>query len=74
MEGNVKKIEGSMTVEAALIIPLVLVMFAMTMTTGLQMYEECRETAVELGAGQDLNIIQKFYLWNELGEMWEHGD
>ena len=33
---------GSLTIEAALVVPLVLALFAFAMKSGIQMYTECR--------------------------------
>ncbi len=68
------KLKGSMTVEAALILPLTLLVFGTAMNAGLKMYQECRGTAEEVLEEREWDVIKKFYLWNELGEMWEDGD
>ena len=40
---------GSLTIEAALVVPLVLALFAFAMKSGIQMYTECRDTALAIG-------------------------
>ena len=36
---------GSLTIEAALVVPLVLALFAFAMKSGIQMYTECSDTS-----------------------------
>ena len=43
---------GSLTIEAALVVPLVLALFAFAMKSGIQMYTECRDTALAIGQEQ----------------------
>lgn len=45
---------GSLTIEAALVVPLVLALFAFAMKSGIQMYTECRDTALAIGQEQEI--------------------
>lgn len=67
-------IKGSMTVEAALILPLLLFLFAMVMERGIEMYTECCNTAVSVYEEQEPDIVKSFYLWQRIGDITEDGD
>ena len=47
---------GSLTIEAALVVPLVLALFAFAMKSGIQMYTECRDTALAIGQEQEIEL------------------
>ena len=68
-----KRVRASMTVEASLILPLVLFMFGLVMQTGIAMYEECRDTAVAIQEESDVEIVETFYHWKKVGEWIENG-
>lgn len=68
------KAKGSLTVEAALVYPIVLLLMIFTMQTGLGMYTECRDTAVSILEEQDLDIIKKFYLKQNVEGIIGDGD
>ena len=61
---------GSLTIEAALVVPLVLALFAFAMKSGIQMYTECRDTAQE----QEIEAVKMFYRWQEAGELFQNED
>ena len=63
---------GSLTIEAALVVPLVLALFAFAMKSGIQMYTECRDTA--LAIGQEIEAVKMFYRWQEAGELFQNED
>lgn len=63
-----------MTVEASLILPLVLFMFSFVMQMGITLYEECRNTAVAIQEEPDMEIVDTFYHWKKVGEWLENGD
>lgn len=69
-----RHVKGSLTVEAALVYPILLFLMIFTMQTGLWMYTECRDTAVSILEEQDLDIIKKFYLRQNIEGMTEDGD
>ena len=56
---------GSLTIEAALVVPLVLALFAFAMKSGIQMYTECRDTALAIGQEQEIE---------EAGELFQNED
>lgn len=56
-----------MTVEAALILPLVFAVFGLTMVSGLRICEECRATAIRIREEEEPDIVKEFYIWKELG-------
>ena len=59
---------GSLTIEAALVVPLVLALFAFAMKSGIQMYTEGRDTALAIEA------VKMFYRWQEAGELFQNED
>ena len=65
---------GSLTIEAALVVPLVLALFAFAMKSGIQMYTECRDTALAIGQEQEIEAVKMFYLWQEAGELFQNED
>ena len=69
-----KKVNASLTVEASLIFPLILLVFVLAMSGGIQMYEECRDEAAAIGAEMDFDTIKWFYKWQGVGEIIENED
>lgn len=69
-----KSVKGSLTVEAALVFPVLLFLMIFTMQMGLQMYTECRDTAVSILEEQDLDIIKQFYLRQNIEGITEDGN
>lgn len=69
-----KPVKGSLTVEAALVYPILLLLMLFTLQTGLCMYTECRDTAVSILEEQDLDIIKIFYLKQNVEGMTGDGD
>ena len=63
---------GSLTIEAALVVPLVLALFAFAMKSGIQMYTECRDTALAIGQEQEIEAVKMFYRWQEAGELFQN--
>ena len=62
---------GSLTIEAALVVPLVLALFAFAMKSGIQMYTECRDTALAIGQEQEIEAVKMFYRWQEAGNYFK---
>lgn len=60
--------------EAALIVPLFLFLFVLTIDTGIRMYTECRDTAEAICGEKDMKIVEKFYFWQGIGGIWEDED
>lgn len=71
--GAMKKVEGSFTIEAALIMPLVLFVFTIAIHAAILLWEETKETALEITAAEQQDAIEVIYhlelLKNMLGEM-----
>ncbi|MBO5068951.1 MAG: pilus assembly protein [Roseburia sp.] len=61
-----KKVNGSLTIEAAMILPLVLMLFAMAMNGGIRLYQECRDTAISIREEEEIDVITMFYNWEML--------
>jgi hypothetical protein len=60
------KLRGSLTIEASIIVPMVLAVFAMAMRGGINLYQETRDTAVTIAAKESPDILKRFYEWNML--------
>lgn len=60
--------EGSLTVEAALIFPIVFALFVLTMQTGIKLYGETRETAELIMEEDKTETLKLFYRCSLLGE------
>lgn len=69
-----RKIDGSLTVEAALIIPLLLFLIVIAIRGGVDLYLECRATVECLEQEEPLDAVELFYLWKEAGELADHGN
>lgn len=69
-----KKVSGSLTIEAALIIPLVLMLFMLAMNEGIQLYQECRDTAVSIREEEEMGVINMFYNWKMLEDIVKDED
>lgn len=66
--------KASLTVEAAIIFPIVLALFLLTMQTGIDLYEESRKTAELMMEEENQDTVKLFYRWNLLGEAIKDGD
>lgn len=62
-----------MTVEAALIVPLVLTVFTLTVNAGIRIYTECAEMAAEM-AEEDVNAVELFYMRERVKGIAKYGD
>lgn len=69
-----EKVKGSLTIEAAVIVPLVLFVFVLAMESGLSMYTECRDTAVSIRDEEKYDTVKLFYCWREAGEFLGNED
>ena len=69
-----KKVRGSLTVEAALMIPLVLFLTVTAVRGGVELYQECRATVQALEAEQEIQIVRLLYLYEGIGDLTENGD
>lgn len=66
--------EGSLTVEAAIIFPIVLALFTLTMQTGIELYQESRETAALIMEEGKTDTVKLFYRYKILGEWMANED
>lgn len=69
-----KKIQGSFSIEAAIIVPMLVFLFAITINCGMEMYTECRDMAIEIQKEEELEIVTLFYRYQKIGDMVEDGD
>lgn len=69
-----KKVRGSLTVEAALIIPLWLALCILAVDSGVQMYMECLDTVEAAATEEKLDAVRLFYICNGIGDMIENGN
>lgn len=60
--------KGSLTVEGAIIFPIVLALFLVTMQTGITLCGECRETAAWMVEEEKQDTIKLFYICKLAGE------
>lgn len=65
-----KKVKASFTVEASLILPLILMVFMLAMSTGIRLYEECLQTGEQISQGE-FDAVKWFYRCKEMGELIE---
>lgn len=68
-----KKVSGSFTVEAAIIIPILLMLMVVAIDFGIQMYVES-ESFLRQIESEELNIVKLFHLQSEIGDLIEDGD
>lgn len=68
-----KKVSGSFTVEAAIIIPMIFMLIVVTIDVGVQLYMES-ESLLQQIESEELDIVKLFHLQNEIGDLIENGD
>lgn len=64
-----RKMEGSLTIEAALILPLVLFLFLTVTKAGIMLYMEYQDTVVSVMEEKEWDTIRNFYIWNKSGDI-----
>lgn len=69
-----KKVKGSLTVEAAVIIPLLLFLIVAAIDGGVELYLECRNMATKLESEEKTDVVQLLYLCDGIGDMIEDGN
>lgn len=69
-----RKIQGSFSIEAAIIVPMLVFLFVITINCGIQMYTECRDMAIGIQKEEELDIVTLFYRYQRIGDMVEDGD
>mgnify|MGYP004504908859 FL=1 len=68
--------KGSFSVEAAFYVPLLVLILAFAMESGINLLTETKEMAEKIGQADDGSCVELFYTENrrlELGEIW-HGN
>lgn len=61
--------KGSLTVEASVILPLLLFLLGMAMRGGIELYKEVKETSVLIEQEEQMNTVKSFYQWKILGDI-----
>lgn len=61
-----KEIDGSMTIEAAVILSLFLILFSATIRTGIVMYQETKQYAEKIRNESEPDTVNKFYYMTQL--------
>lgn len=69
-----RRVKGSLTVEASLILPMMIIMFAIAMNTGIKMYQECIEGAAAIAEEEKFEIVKTFQNWDRLGDIGKNED
>lgn len=66
-----RRLRGSYTVEAAIIIPVVLFTMAQGMKQGIDMYKETEATAGSYEEVKELDEVKDIHRYRTLGGIWE---
>lgn len=66
---SLEKLNASLTIEAALVVPMVIFLFAMTMQAGLTLYTESKDLALAVAQEEDFDAVEMFYRLEVLGEI-----
>ena len=69
-----KKVNGSLTVEAALILPMMFLVIGLAMDGGLQLYRECCKTVAAVSEEEDFEVVQLFYHWKAVEDLVKDGN
>lgn len=69
-----RKLRGSLTVEASLVLPLLLFLLATAINAGIALYSDCRDTVHAVEREETLDAVRLFYICNGVGDIIEDGD
>lgn len=69
-----KSVRGSLTVEASIMIPMLLFLLAGAIRISVEMYLECRDMVVALEAEEEPDTLQLFYLRSGIEDIAGDGD
>lgn len=69
-----KYINAALTVEAALYMPLLLLIFILAMRGGLNLYTQTTKQAQELKEKSNIDVLELFYGKERVEELFENGD
>lgn len=67
-EGILRRVKAEFTVEAALVLPIVLLVFVEVMHQGVNLYVEVRETAANESSYDAISDFRQRQMWNKLFE------
>ena len=67
---------GSFSIEASLIVPLVLAVFVLALRTGIDSYEETRAQVEEMKTEVSFDVVDTMYLLDEITDIGDlfHGN
>lgn len=67
---------GKFSIEASLIVPLVLAVMVLALRTGIDCYEETKAQVAKLGTRVSFDIVDTMYLLDEITDIGDlfHGD
>ena len=67
---------GRFSIEASLIVPLVLAVMVLALRTGIDCYEETKAQVAKLGTRVSFDIVDTMYLLDEITDIGDlfHGD
>ena len=70
------KMRGSFSIEASLIVPLVIAVFVLALRTGIDLYEETRVQAEKMKTEVPFDVVDTMYLLDEITDIGDlfHGD
>lgn len=68
------KVCGSFTVEAAIIVPMVLTVFVLAIRGGVALYGETKELAVEIKQEESPEVLKHFYRWQMVEDLMDGED
>lgn len=70
------KMRGSFSIEASLIVPLVIAVFVLALRTGIDLYEETRAQAEKMKTEVSFDVVDTMYLLDEITDIGDlfHGD
>lgn len=68
------KVRGSLTVEAAMIVPLVLTVFMLAIRGGVTLYEETKELTIEIKQEESPEVLKHFYRWQMVEDLMDGED
>ena len=76
LENLPDKMRGSFSIEASLIVPLVIAVFVLALRTGIDLYEETRVQAEKMKTEVSFDVVDTMYLLDEITDIGDlfHGD
>lgn len=65
---------GALTVEASIYIPMLLFLYLFVMRTGMELYTETREMAVQIQTEETVDVLKLFYRKEGVEDLLEYGN